>query len=366
MRLGVSAALVGGSIVPGDVSIDDGLVSGVGLLPAGASGLAAPGFVDVQVNGFAGVDFVAADADGYARAGAALAGTGVVAYQPTFISCPVATCVAAITTLSTLDGMSPGPRVLPAHLEGPFLSTVQHGAHNPEYMTSGDTGMADVLCAAGPVGYVTVAPEIECGLELVEHLVARGVVVSLGHSDAAGDIAIAAYDRGARAATHIFNAMRRWAPRDPGLSGVAISRADVFVTAIIDNIHLAPETERLLIAALGDRLVLITDAIEAAGLGDGTYRLGDRTVHVRGAEARLADGTLAGSVLSMDAAVRNLVALGASLEFSLSAASRNPARLLRRDDLGEMQVGGPADIVVLDDRLEVRRTLVGGAEIYAA
>jgi N-acetylglucosamine-6-phosphate deacetylase len=233
-------------------------------------------------------------------------------------------------------------------------------------MLGGDTGLADALCAAGPVGYVTVAPEIDCGLELIEHLGARGVVVSLGHSDAAGDTAIAAFDRGARAVTHIFNAMRRWAPRDPGLPGVALSRGDVFVTAIVDNIHLAPETGQLLIAAVSDRLVLITDAIEAAGLGDGTYRLGDRAVHVRGAEARLADGTLAGSVLSMDQAVRNLVSLGASMEFALAAASRNPARLLRRADLGELQAGAPADIVVLDDRLEVRRTLVGGAEVYAA
>ena len=366
MRLGVSAALVAGSMVPGDVSVDDGRVTGVGLAPAGASGLAAPGFVDVQVNGFAGVDFVAADAAGYARAGAALARTGVVAYQPTFISCPVAACLAAITRLSTLNGSAIGPRVLPAHLEGPFLSPVQHGAHNPEYMLRGDTDLADALCAAGPVGYVTVAPEIDCGLELIDHLGARGLVVSLGHSDADGDTAIAAFDRGARAVTHIFNAMRRWAPRDPGLAGVALSRSDVFVTAIVDNIHFAPETGRLLIAAAGDRLVLITDAIEAAGLGDGVYRLGDRAVHVRGAEARLADGTLAGSVLSMDQAVRNLVSLGASLEFALAAASRNPARLLRRDDLGELQVGGRADIVVLDDRLEVRRTLVGGVEVYAA
>jgi N-acetylglucosamine-6-phosphate deacetylase len=366
MRLGVSAALVAGSIVPGDVSIYGGRVTGIGLLPAAAAGLAAPGFVDLQVNGFAGVDFVAADAAGYARAGAPLAGTGVVAYQPTFISGPIAACVAAIARLSTLDGTPPGPRVLPAHLEGPFLSPVQHGAHNPEYLLAGDTALADALCAAGPVGYVTMAPEIDSGLELIEHLGARGVVVSLGHSDAASDTAIAAFDRGARAVTHIFNAMRRWAPRDPGLPGVALSRSDVFVTAIVDNIHLAPETGRLLIAAVGDRLVLITDAIEAAGLGDGVYRIGDRAVHVRGAEARLADGTLAGSVLSMDQAVRNLVSLGASLEFALAAASRNPARLLRRDDLGELQVGGPADIVVLDDRLEVRRTLVGGAEVYAA
>lgn len=366
MRLGVAAALVAGSIVPGDVSVDDGRVTGVGLLPAGASGLAAPGFVDVQINGFAGVDFVASDAAGYAHAGLALAATGVVAYQPTFISCPISVCVAAIARLSTLNGTPAGPRVLPAHVEGPFLSLVQHGAHNPEYLLPGDIALADALCAAGPVGYVTVAPEITCGLEVIEHFVARGVVVSLGHSDADGATATAAFDGGARAVTHIFNAMRKWKPRDPGLAGVALSRDDVFVTAIIDNIHLAPETGRLLIAAARDRLVLITDAIEAAGQGDGVYRLGDRSVHVRGAEARLADGTLAGSVLSMDQAVRNLVSLGASLECALAAASSTAARLLRRDDLGELHVGGRADIVVLDDRLEVQRTVVGGTEIYAA
>jgi N-acetylglucosamine-6-phosphate deacetylase len=366
MRLGVSAALVAGSIVPGDVSVDDGRVTGVGLLPAGTSGLAAPGFVDVQINGFAGVDFVASDDAGYAHAGVALAATGVVAYQPTFISCPIPVGLAAITRLGTLEGAAAGPRILPAHVEGPFLSPVQHGAHNAGYLLPGDIALADALCAAGPVGYVTVAPEITCGLEVIERLVARGVVVSLGHSDADGATATAAFDRGARAVTHIFNAMRRWKPRDPGLAGVALSRGDVFVTAIIDNIHLAPETGRLLIAAAGERLVLITDAIEAAGQGDGIYRLGDRSVHVRGAEARLADGTLAGSILSMDQAVRNVVSLGASLELALAAASSNPARLLRRDDLGQLQVGGRADIVVLDDRLEVQRTLVGGAEIYAA
>ncbi len=160
--------------------------------------------------------------------------------------------------------------------------------------------------------------------------------------------------------------MRRWAPRDPGLPGVALARPDVFVTAIVDNVHLAAETVHLILASAADRLVLITDAIEAAGLGDGTYRLGDRTVHVRGLEARLADGTLAGSVLSMDQAVRNLVEHGATLETALGAATRVPARLICRPDLGDLRVGGRADVLVLGDSLDVQRTLVGGREVYSA
>ena len=365
MRLGVAAALVEGAVVAGDVALEDGAISAVGLTPAGPGGLAVPGFIDVQVNGFAGVDFLSADPAGYARARQALARTGVTAFQPTLISSPLEVCAEALASLAAMAGEVAGPRVLPAHLEGPFLSPLHHGAHNPANLRPADPEVADALCAAGPVGYATVAPEIEGGLALVEHLVSRGLIVSLGHSDAGGEVAIAAYDRGARAATHIFNAMRRWAPRDPGLPGVALSRPDVFVTAIVDDVHLAGETVRLILAGARDRLVLITDAIEAAALGDGTYHLGDRQVRVRGLEARLADGTLAGSVLSMDQAVRNLVEHGASLETAVGAATRTPARLLRRPDLGELRPGVTADVVVLDGSLQVQRTLVGGEEVWA-
>jgi N-acetylglucosamine-6-phosphate deacetylase len=366
MRLGVAAALVGGSVVPGDVAIEDGVFSGVGLSPAGAGGLAAPGFVDLQVNGFAGVDLLVADAAGYEQAGQALARRGVTAYQPTFISSPVDACQEALSTLAALDGAYRGPRILPAHLEGPFLSPRRHGAHDPRNLRPVDIAVADALCDAGPVGFMTVAPELDGALALVAHLARRGIVVSLGHSDANAAVAAAAFDAGARAVTHIFNAMRTWGPRDPGLSGLALTRPGVFLTAIVDNVHLAPETARLLMAAATGRLVLVSDAIEAAGLGDGTYRLGDRVVHVKGPVARLADGTLAGSVLAMDKAVRNLVEHGATVEVAVDAATRVPARLVGRDDVGSIRVGGAADVVVLDDALEVARTLVGGRELHAA
>ena len=366
MRLGVSAAIVDGEIVEGDVAIEDGKLSAVALSPAATGALAVPGFVDLQVNGFAGVDLISADAAGYRRVGDALAATGVTAYQPTFISSPVDTVQEGLATLSNLDGTYRGPHVLPAHLEGPFLSKRHHGAHDARHLLEPDIALAGNLLDAGPVGFVTLAPELPGGLELVEHLVGRGVVVALGHTDADAATASEAFDRGAAAVTHIFNAMRRFQPRDPGLSVAAMTRDGVVVMAIVDGIHLAPETVRLLLRAARGRFALVTDAIEAAGLGDGVYRLSDRVVNVRGAEARLQDGTLAGSVLSMDAAVRNVVELGAPIEVAIEAATSVPARLIRRADIGSLRVGAAADVAVLDRDLRVARTLVGGHEVYAA
>jgi N-acetylglucosamine-6-phosphate deacetylase len=364
MRLGVQAALVGGELVSGDVDVEDGLVAGVGLSPAGAGGLALPGFVDLHVNGFAGVDFLTADADGYARAAEALAATGVVAFQPTFVSSAPDATEAAVATAASLGDAAPG--VVGVHLEGPFLSPSWPGAHDPRHLLEPDRDLASRLLDPGGVTTMTLAPELPGGLELVDWLTARGVVVSCGHSDADADTASAAFGRGARAITHVYNAHRRWQPRDPGLAGVALVRPGVTVQAIADNVHLAPETMLAAYRIAGERFCVVTDAIEAAGLGDGSYRLGELPVDVNGGEVRLPDGTLAGSVLSMDGAVRNLVAAGATLPGAVHAAATAPARLLGRDDLGALAVGSPAHLAVLDDRLEVVRTLVAGQQRFSA
>jgi N-acetylglucosamine-6-phosphate deacetylase len=365
VRLGVRAALVEGAAVPGDVAVEDGELTGVGLQPAGADGLAVPGFIDAHLNGFGGVDFLGADADGYRLAGDGLAATGVVAYQPTFVSSSLERTREALATLAAVDA-GPGPRPLGAHLEGPFLSPRWPGAHDLRYLRAPDPAAAETLCEAGPVTMVTLAPELPGGLELVDWLTRRGVVVSLGHSDADAATAGAAFDRGATAVTHIYNAQRRWQPRDPGLAGVALVRPEATVQAIVDNVHLAPETAYAAFLATRGRFCLVTDAVEAAGHGPGIYRLGERSVHVKDGEVRLPDGTLAGSVLSMDRAVRNLVAAGVQPVDAVHAASRAPARLLARDDLGSLRPGRPAHIAVLDDRLRVVRTVVGGVECFAA
>jgi N-acetylglucosamine-6-phosphate deacetylase len=368
VRLGVKAAIVDGRLVDGDVAIDDGVIAAVGLGPAGGGGIAVPGFVDLHVNGVAGVDFLTAAPTDYRRAGEALAATGVVAYQPSFVSAPVATyneALASVRDAATAARAEALPMICGAHLEGPFLSPAWPGAHDPERLLPPDPRLAERLIGAGPVTMMTLAPELPSALELIELLVARGVVVSCGHSDADAEQAHAAFDKGARAITHIHNAHRRWRPRDPGIGGAALVRPDVAVQAIVDGVHLAPESAYGVFLAAGRRFCLVTDAIEAAMLNAGEYTLGGRVVHLRDGAVRLPDGTLAGSVLTMDAAVRNLVAAGASVADAVYAASSAPAALLGRDDLGVLLPGRPAHIAVLDDELRVQRTLAGGAEASA-
>jgi N-acetylglucosamine-6-phosphate deacetylase len=365
VRLGVQASLVAGAVVAGDVAVEGGELAGVGIQPAGSAGLAVPGFVDAHLNGFAGVDFLGADTDGYRHAAQGLAATGVVAFQPTFVSASPEIIRGALATLAALGG-GPGPRALGAHLEGPFLSPRWAGAHDLRYLRPPDRRVAEALCAAGPVTMVTLAPELPGGLDLVEWLARRGVVVSIGHSDADAATAAVAFDRGARGVTHIYNAQRRWRPRDPGLAGVALVRPEVTVQAIVDNVHLAPETAYAAFLTARERFCLVTDAVEAAGRGPGSSRVGGRSVQVRDGEVRLPDGTLAGSVLTMDGAVRNLVAAGAPLVDAVYAASGVPARLLGHADLGVLRPGRPAHLTVLDARLRVTRTIVAGVECFAA
>jgi N-acetylglucosamine-6-phosphate deacetylase len=369
VRLGVKAALAGGELVEGDVEIEDGLIARVGASPPGAEGVAVPGYVDLHVNGIAGVDFLTADAHGYRRAGGALARTGVVAYQPTFVSSEPSAYAEPLRLAGELvaeAGSGAAPLVLGVHLEGPFLSPEWPGAHDPAHLRDPDLALAERLVGGGPVTTVTLAPELPGALELVDRLVARGIVVSLGHSDADAAQAHAAYDRGARAITHVHNAHRRWKPRDPGVGGVALVRPDVTVQAIVDGVHLAPESACAAFLAAGRRFCLVTDAIEAALLDPGEYELGGRPVRLRDGAVRLPDGTLAGSVLTMDEAVRNLVASGADWKDAVHAASTAPARLAGRDDLGSLAAGTPAHVTVLDEELRVLRTLVGGREALSA
>jgi N-acetylglucosamine-6-phosphate deacetylase len=367
VRLGVGAALVDGELVEGDVTIADGVVAEVGVQPAGRAGTAVPGFVDLHINGVAGVDFLTTDVAGYRRAATDLARTGVVAFQPTFVSSRVDAYTEPLAVAAEVAATPDGtPLVTGVHLEGPFLSPHWPGAHDPLHLRVPDPGLADRLVAGGPVRMMTVAPELPGGLDLIERLTAAGVVVSCGHSDADAATAHAAFDRGARAITHVHNAHRRWRPRDPGLGGVAIVRPDVTVQAIVDGVHLAPESAYATFLTAGPRFCLVTDAIEAAMLEGGEYELGGRPVHVRDGAVRLPDGTLAGSVLTMDEAVRNLVAAGAPLAAAVQAASTAPARLLGRNDLGRLRPGAPAHLAVLDEALRPVRTLVGGAEAVAA
>ena len=363
-RLGVAAAFDGEKLVPGDVTVSGGRIVELGVEPAVGELVAAPGFVDLQLNGFAGVDFLTADAASHRRAATAVAASGVTAYQPTLISADVETLERAVATAAAAEDGHEAARVLPVHLEGPFLSPAWPGAHPREALLEPDPAVAERLLAAGPVGMVTLAPERPGGLELVALLRAAGVVVSIGHSDATAAQATAAFDAGARSLTHAFNAHRRLAGRDPGPLGVALTRDDVWITVIADGVHLAAETVRLLHGAAGRRLVAVSDAMAAVGLGDGEYPFGQLTVTVADGRATLRDGRLAGSVAPLDECLRELVRCGVPQAAALAAVTARPAAVLGRDDLGRLAPGLPADVVLLDRELRPVRTLRAGRTVF--
>jgi N-acetylglucosamine-6-phosphate deacetylase len=357
MRLGVEAALVRGVLVPGDVEVDEGVVVGVGLGGGARGRIAVPGFVDLQVNGFGGVDFLAAGGDDYRQAGEALLQTGVTAYQPTFITAAESTIVDA---LRALPPNGSAPHIVGAHLEGPFLSAERLGTHPVEHRRDPDLELLDRLLDVGRVTEMTLAPELAGAGALIRRLLDRGVVVSAGHTNATAEQARESFDLGITTVTHLFNAMRPFRSRDPGISGVALTRPDVYVQLIVDGHHLADETVRLVWAATAGRLALVSDATAGAGMGGGSYQLGDVAIEVADGPPMREDGVIAGTVLTMIDAVRNLHALGISLEDAVGAATTVPARIVGRADLGTLEPGGAADVVVLDDRLEIVNVLCAG------
>ncbi len=366
MRLGVEAALVNGELVPGDVSVEGGRVLNVGLAGRSHGLIAIPGLVDIQNNGYGGVDFLSASTEDYRSAGEALLLTGVTAYQPTFITASEA---AHIEALRALPAGGVGPHVIGAHLEGPFLSPERPGMHPVEFLRAPDVALLDRLLDAGRVTEMTLAPELPGSELLVRRLRERGVVVSAGHTNATAEEARRGFDLGIAGLTHIFNAMRPFRSRDPGVAGAALTRPDVIVKMIVDGHHLADETVQVVWACAAGRVALITDAMAGAGVGvgGGRFRLGDVEVEVEaGAVPMLENGTIAGSVLTMIDAVRNLHALGVPFERAVGAATEVPARLLGRDDIGVLEPGGPADIVVLDDRLDIQAVLCVGADEVVA
>jgi N-acetylglucosamine-6-phosphate deacetylase len=340
MRLGARYALVDGALVRGDVEVADGRIAAVGV-GDGGSGIAAPGYVDVHIHGFAGVDFATADEDGYRSATEALLETGVTSFRPSFITAPEDELVASLAGV---------PRGLGAHLEGPFISPERLGMHPAAARRDPDAALLERLLAAGPVAHMTLAPELPGAEQLIDMLVAHGITVACGHTNATAAEAYAAFDRGATHVTHLFNAMRPFTHRDPGIAGAALARDDVTVELILDGNHLSDEAVQLALRSAPGRIALVTDACAAARMGDGDWKMGSVDVFVRDGAARLDDGTLAGSVLTMPDAIRDFVRIGARVEQALHAASRR-----------SLAPGSAADVVVLDeDSLEPIATYSAG------
>jgi N-acetylglucosamine-6-phosphate deacetylase len=363
MRLGVEAALVRGELVAGDVDVEDGVVVDVGLAAGTRGRIAVPGFVDLQVNGFGGVDFLAAATEDYVRAGEALLHTGVTAYQPTFITAAESTIVDALRALP-VNGAR--PRILGAHLEGPFLSPERLGTHPQSHRRDPDLDLLERLLEPGGVTEMTLAPELPGAGAVIRRLLERGVVVSAGHTNATAAEAHDAFDLGVSTTTHLFNAMRPFRSRDPGIVGVALTRREVFVQMIVDGHHLADETVLLVWAAAEGRLALVTDATAGASNGGGIYQLGEVEIEVADGPPTREDGVFAGTVLTMIDAIRNVHALGIPFEDAIGAATAVPARILGRTDVGVLEPGAAADIVVIDDRLDIVHVLCAGEERVVA
>jgi N-acetylglucosamine-6-phosphate deacetylase len=254
------------------------------------------------------------------------------------------------------------------HLEGPFLTPTRRGAHRTQHLQNPDVTAVEGWTRDGGVAVVTLAPELTGALEVVEALVAQGVVVSLGHSAATAAEARAGIDAGATWVTHLWNAMEPLHHREPGLVGVALTDERVRAGLVVDGIHVDPTVVALSARALGERLVLVTDAVSVLGMPAGRHELGTVEVEAwRGRGVSLSYGTLAGSDIAMDQAVRNLRALtGCSVERALAAASGAPAALLGDARRGALEAGRRGDVVLLDDELAVRATVVAGTVVHDA
>jgi len=363
----------------------------------------APGFIDIHIHGGAGHDVMEAAADALPPVERLLASHGVTSYFPTTVTAPLDATLAALERLADAIEAEDSPagnnpraksepgelraRSLGIHLEGPFISHCRRGVHPPADLLPPSLAAFDRFwqAARGHIRVMTIAPELPGAIEVITEAARRGVCVSLGHSDANLDAARAGVLAGARHATHTFNAMRPLGHRDPGILGDVLTDSRLSADFIADGIHLDPAIVQLLLAAKGlDAAVLISDATAATGMPDGRYRLGSLEVEVKDGKCT-SDGHLAGSVLTLDLAIRNVMKFAKlDLQQAVRLATLNPARVVhmncgnmnggnggktnggnnspgRLDQGGCLKPGCPADLVVLSPTGEVRSTIIRGA-----
>ncbi len=331
-------------------------------------GWIAPGFIDLHVHGGGGADFMDGDPEAVATITETHARFGTTGLLATTLTAPEEEIRRAIRAVKAAPRR--GARILGCHIEGPYVHPQFKGAQNPCYIRTPSVAEVDRWLAEGAPDFrwqVTLAPELEGALYVICHLAQRGVVVSAGHSRCTYAELKAAVGAGVVHVTHLYNAMRGFHHREPGAVGGALLLPGLTVELIADGIHAHPAALALAVKVRGaEEVLLVTDAIRAAGLSDGVYSLGGLSVTVRDGAARLADGTLAGSVLTMDRAVRTMVhEVGVPLHTAVAMASLHPARrqgLHQRK--GSLGPGKDADLVLLDEDLHVRMTVVEGEVVY--
>ncbi len=338
----------------------------------------APGFIDIHIHGGAGHDVMESGAGALPPVERLLAAHGVTSYFPTTVTAPLDATLSALGRLA--DAIEAGDRdaggtdlltnvrarPLGIHLEGPFISHRRRGVHPPEDLLTPSLAAFERFwqAARGHIRVMTIAPELPGAIEVITEAAKRGVCVSLGHSDADLTAARAGVAAGARHATHTFNAMRPLDHRDPGIMGEVLTDSRLSADIIADGIHLDPVIVQLFLRTKGlDAAVLITDATAATGMPDGRYRLGSLEVEVKDGKC-MSGGKLAGSVLTMDLAVRKVMQFAQwDLQHAVRLATLNPARVVGLNSGGSITPGAPADLVVLSPSGDIRNTIIRGAGI---
>ncbi len=367
---------------PGYVVIEDGWITAVadGEPPRTPDehldhGVLVPGFVDLQVNGYYGVEFDAVDEAGWRMVAERLPETGTTAFVPTFITAPLPRLGDTLKAAAHLiEQLSPGSttnhaRILGVHVEGPFINPVRGGAHNQEWMTDPTPEAVGALldAAQGHLTIMTLAPERSGALAAIRQLTGHGVLVSVGHSDALAWQVAEATDAGARMVTHLFNGQRPLHHREPGVAGQALADHRLTSGLIADFRHVAAPVTAIAFAAAPGRIALVTDAAAAAGMPPGPYLLGGQPIELPagdGVPPVRPDGTLAGSALRMDVAVSNMVSVGVGLPVAVAAATRIPADLINRPDLGRIAPGARADLTWLGPGLRAEATWLAGQRVH--
>jgi N-acetylglucosamine-6-phosphate deacetylase len=336
-----------------------------------ADGILAPGLVDAQINGAFEVDFADADAGQVRTVAERMLSTGVTAMVPTFITAPVDQLVEQVTRYDAArhDSNASGgaTRLLPAHVEGPFLSPRRRGAHREELLIDpAPEAIAPLLDLGDALAYVTLAPERVGALEAIAAFVAQGIRVSVGHSDASEAQVWAAVEAGATLVTHLYNAQSPFHHRAPGVVGAALTDGRLTVGMIVDGHHVEPAAVRLAFTAAAGRIMLVTDAVAALGMPPGTYELGgDSFEVVPGSPPLRPDGTIAGAAEPLDANLGHAVDSGIDPVDAIRAATRTPADALGLTDLGRIEPGARADLVHLGDDLRARTTWLDGREVWS-
>lgn len=345
----------------GSVGVDaDLIINAEGLIVS-------PGFIDVQINGGFGTDLLS-DPVGMWELGRQLPRHGVTGFLPTIITSPPNCTEAAMVALRNRPEDHVGAQPLGLHFEGPMLSPARPGAHPVHHLAVADAAVIADWSRENGVLLVTIAPELAGATAVIGALVDRGVTVSAGHSEATADQTRAGITAGVTMVTHLFNAMSPLGHRNPNLVGVALAEPKLATSVIVDGVHLVPEVVSLIWQAKGaDGLVLVTDAVAPMGMGPGTYRFGGMTTKADEREVRSSEGILAGSILTMDRAVRNLVAFaGCEPASALLTASTTPATVIGETDRGRLETGAVADVVLLDEDLEVMVTICRGRVAFVS